>query len=146
MITIDNSYRVYIVGMVDEYAKQCGIEKTIIVKFSTRLKRWLGMCQYKHSTLVLNDWFIRNNLFNKPVLDNLLIHEILHFKYPRHTKAFYEACKKMGIDGEDCVPGTRHNPVLEYVCRQCGMTTSFYIRQDKRKCHRCGGRLRYVER
>lgn len=145
MITLDNSYRVHVVSMVDEYAKQCGVKKTIVVKFSTRLKRWLGMCLYKDSTLVLNDWFIRNNLFNKPALDNLLIHEILHFKYPRHTKAFYEACEQMGIDGKDCVPGTRHMPVCEYVCNRCNATKSFYIRQHRRKC-KCGGSLKYVER
>lgn len=59
----------------------------VLLRLRTMTSRW-GSCHVKKRVVTLN---LRLALYPKPLLEYVLVHELLHFYHPNHSPAFYAA-------------------------------------------------------
>lgn len=85
---------------LDEIIKIFNYYKTIFNKNSTILKfrkmktRW-GVCHISKNYISLTTYLIH---VPKELIEYVIIHEFCHFKYPNHSKQFYQEISKYCLD------------------------------------------------
>jgi len=112
----------------------------VIVKFSKFLRLRMGWCEYSKNKITYNDLYMRENYPNIKVIDNTIIHEVLHLRYhDDNSPEFRRACACLGVDPVHSPRGVKHVfPFFQSECPECGWKKKYYhFPKHLRGCPEC---------
>lgn len=99
---IENFYREQLISYIDISVEKIleviqRVEKpTVIIK---KMKTRWGYCKVYKNTIVLNSALV---YVPKHCIDYVVLHELLHFSIPNHSKTFYNKFANYMLDWKEC--------------------------------------------
>ncbi len=115
------------------------------VEWSEKMTRNAGACIPRKKVIRISWHYAKS--FPKDV-ENILVHEMIHLKFPNHGAQFHKEVDRINSCGEDINVarfslGRAKDPKYRYVCTECGaqFPRDKKVNTERYKCGRCMGSL-----
>jgi hypothetical protein len=140
---VDQELRDRIYKMTKQYAKMMTGDDTVEVRFSRKMRTFVGGCYHDTRTIVYGTQFCEANAHDDEALRWVVVHECAHLKHNDHGHKFNGLCTKHGVDPDGYSKGTiipRHyREKFSVKCPSCGFSKKYFkeCRTSWKKCPEC---------